>query len=229
MRVGRPNSAAGPIIGVFGGTFDPIHLGHLRTALELLERLSLSEVRFVPCREPPHRAAPATPASLRLRMVQAAVADEPRFVADTREIERPGPSYTVDTLQGLRRDFPGATLCVLLGMDAFLGLPKWHRWPEPLELAHIVVAHRPGWRVPDTGALGALVGERRTSSAAELAASRHGRIHVEAVTQLEISATELRAGVRAGGDPKYLVPEAVRRIMLETECYAERETEEAKG
>lgn len=226
---GRTPTGARPIVGVFGGTFDPIHLGHLRTALELHERLGLREVRFVPCGEPPHRGAPATPAALRLRMVEAAVADEPRFVADPREVEREGPSFTVDTLLDLRRDFPDATLCLLLGMDAFLGLPRWHRWRDILDLAHVVVAHRPGWQVPRVGTLGDLVRERLTSSAGDLAAAPAGRIHVEAVTQLEISATELRAAVRAGGDPKYLVPEPVRQIIFETECYAERETQEAKG
>lgn len=221
--------ASGALIGVLGGTFDPIHYGHLRTGLELLERLSLDEVRFIPCGQPPHRAAPATPAALRLRMVRAAVEGQRGFVADARELECTGPCYTVDTLAGLRRDFPAARLCLLLGMDAFLGLPQWHRWEELLDLAHVVVAHRPGWQVPQTGALGELVRARRTSQAADLGAEQAGRVHVEAVTQLEISATELRASIRAGGDPRYLVPDPVRRIIFETECYGERDREEAKG
>ena len=220
---------AGPLIGVLGGTFDPIHYGHLRTGLELLERLSLSEVRFIPCGQPPHRAAPATPGALRLRMVRAAVAGQPGFVADGRELERTGPCYTTDTLLELREEFPSAALCLLLGMDAFLGLPSWHRWERLFELAHIVVAHRPGWEVPGTGVLGELITARRTAAAAELRSARAGRIHVEAVTQLEISATELRAGIRAGGDPRYLVPDEVRDIIFETECYAEDDREEAKG
>jgi nicotinate-nucleotide adenylyltransferase len=109
-------------------------------------------------------------------------------------------------------------------MDAFLGLPGWHRWQALLELAHIVVAHRPGWRVPETGTLGELIRARRTCGPRDLAAGR-GRIHVEPVTQLEISSTELRAGVRAGMDPRYLVPDAVRQIILDTECYAEKTSE----
>jgi nicotinate-nucleotide adenylyltransferase len=213
------------VIGILGGTFDPIHYGHLRTALELLERLPLSEIRFIPCARPPHRAAPATPGALRLRMVQAAIRGQPGFVADARELDRPGPSYTIDTLENLRADFPASTLCLVLGMDAFLGLPRWHRWLELFDLAHIVVAHRPGWRVPDSGPLGELVNERWTSDAAMLATGA-GRVHVEPVTQLEISSTELRAGVRAGRDPRYLVPDGVRRIILDTECYAAEETTE---
>ncbi|HEX5420693.1 MAG TPA: nicotinate-nucleotide adenylyltransferase [Gammaproteobacteria bacterium] len=211
-------------IGIFGGTFDPVHYGHLRTGFELIERLALSELRFIPCAHPPHRPAPRTPGRLRLRMLQAAIRGEPRFVADGRELERPGPSYTVETLESLRADLPGRALCLVLGMDAFLGLPGWYRWQQLLELAHIVVAHRPGWQVPDTGTLGELIRARRTASAAELAEGA-GRIYVEPVTQLEISSTELRAGIQAGVDPRYLVPDLVRQIILDTECYAEETTE----
>lgn len=216
------------VIGIFGGTFDPIHYGHLRTGLELLERLELDELRFVPCAHPPHRPAPATPGRVRLRMLRAAIRGEPRFAADARELARPGPSYTVDTLEELRADLPGSPLCLVLGMDAFLGLPSWHRWQRLLELTHVVVAHRPGWHVPDTGPLGELIRARRTSSHRDLRKGV-GRIHVEPVTQLEISSTELRAGVRAGMDPRYLVPDAVRQIILDTECYAEKTSERAKA
>lgn len=228
IRANRNRNRGAGLVGVFGGTFDPIHLGHLRIALELLERTGLSEVRFIPAARPPHRAAPATPATLRFAMLEAAVADEPRFVADRRELDRPGPSYTVDTLESLAADFPDATLCLLLGMDAFVGLPGWHRWREVLELAHVVVADRPGARLPDDGELGWLVRERRTTDPVDLRAARAGRIHVEPVTQLDISASGLRAAIRAGRDPRYLVPDAVRRIIFETECYAEKETEDGE-
>jgi nicotinate-nucleotide adenylyltransferase len=208
-------------IGIFGGTFDPIHYGHLRTALELSHALDLERVHFVPCANPPHRNAPTTAARLRWRMVEAAVAGEPDFVADAREIERNGVSYTVETLESFRREFPREPLCVLLGMDAFLQLPQWHRSSELLTLAHVVVAHRPGWQAPSSGALGALLGERRTATAADLKAAPAGRVHVQPVTQLEISSTDLRASIRRGLDPKFLMPEAVRQIIMETECYAE--------
>lgn len=228
-RDGRIEPIVDRTIGVLGGTFDPIHFGHLRTGLELLERLSLSEVRFIPCRQPPHRDAPATPAALRLRMVKAAIAEQRGFVADGRELERNGPSYTVDTLIDLRDEHPSAALCLLLGMDAFLGLQTWDRWQQLFELAHIVVAHRPGWPVPKVGPLGNLIRDRRTETALDLSRTRAGRIHVEVVTQLEISATELRNGIRAGESPRYLVPDSVRHIILETECYAEKHTEESAG
>lgn len=208
-------------IGIFGGTFDPIHYGHLRTALELKETLALEQVRFVPCATPPHRATPMTDGGVRLKLVKAAIRGEAGFVADERELEREGPSYTVDTLESFRADYPKRSLCLLLGMDAFLNLPSWHRWQELLRLAHIVVAHRPGWRVPDVGTLGELLRDRRTAAAAELRASPAGRVHVQPVTQLEIASTDLRAAIRAGLDPKFLMPDRVRKIILETECYAE--------
>ena len=127
-------------IGLFGGTFDPLHYGHLRTAFELWQALKLSEVRFMPTGSPPHREQPHAPAQLRLEMVKAAVADQPAFVVDDREVRRTGVSYSVDTLTEVRAEYPQRSLCLLLGMDAFLGLPNWHRWRELLDLAHIIVA-----------------------------------------------------------------------------------------
>lgn len=209
-------------IGIFGGTFDPIHYGHLRTAFELWQSLRLAQVRFLPTGSPPHRDQPTTSPELRLAMVRAAVASETAFTVDDREIRRGGVSYSVDTLAELRREFPQRSLCLLLGMDAFLGLPNWHRWRELFELAHVVVAHRPGWKAPMTGPLGEVMVDRGTGSVRELHAQPAGRIHVHAVTQLEISSTELRALILAGRDLRYLVPDAVRDLIRQSGCYAGR-------
>jgi nicotinate-nucleotide adenylyltransferase len=209
-------------IGLFGGTFDPIHCGHLRTAFELWQELKLAEVRFLPTGSPPHRDHLYASAEQRLQMVRAAVADQRGFVVDDREVRRSGVSYSVDTLTELRREFPARSLCLLLGMDAFLGLPHWHRWRDLLTLAHIVVAHRPGWRAPITGPLGEVMVDHGTGSIQNLHDEPCGHIFVHAVTQLEISSTELRALIVAGRDPRYLVPDAVRQIILETRCYALR-------
>ena len=135
-------------IGIFGGTFDPIHYGHLRTAFELLQALRLGELRFMPAGNPPHREQPMASAEQRVAMVRAATAGQPGFTVDDRETRREGPSYSVDTLAGLRAEHPTRPLCLIVGMDAFLGLPKWHQWQDILKLAHLVVAHRPGWRAP---------------------------------------------------------------------------------
>jgi len=206
-------------VGVFGGTFDPIHYGHLRTAFELLQMLDFEEVRFVPCGDPPHRGVTFAAAALRLDMVRAATRDEPRFVVDDRELRRDGPSYSIDTLASLREEFPDRSLCLITGMDAFLGLPTWHRWDEILDFAHMVVAHRPGWQAPGDGELGELLARRRTGSARDLHEQPHGRVHVHAVTQLEIASTEIRRLVADGYDPRYLMPDAVREAIRESSCY----------
>ena len=211
--------AMGPL-GIFGGTFDPIHYGHLRTALELLDSLSLSEVCFVPCGEQPLRSASTASGATRLSMVRAAVAGEARFSVDTRELKRSGPSYSLDTLTGLRTEHAERPLCLLLGMDAFASLPDWYRWRELIGLVHIIVAHRPGWHAPREGDLGDLVREHAAHTPRDLVSARSGRVFVAPVTQLEISATALRASIRAGGDPRYLVPEPVRAIIQQTQCYA---------
>jgi nicotinate-nucleotide adenylyltransferase len=215
-------------IGIFGGTFDPIHCGHLRTAFELWQELRLAEVRLLPAGTPPHRDQLFASAELRLRMVRAAVADQPSFVVDDREVRRTGLSYSVDTLTELRREYPDRSLCLLLGMDAFLGLPHWHRWRELFDLAHIVVAHRPGWNAPTTGPLGEIMVDHGTGSIRDLHNRPAGRIYVHAGTQLEISSTELRALLVAGRDPRYLVPEEVRQIILETRCYASPQDPESR-
>ena len=216
-------------MGIFGGTFDPIHYGHLRTAFELLQSLDFEEVRFIPCGDPPHRGVTFAPAALRLDMVQLATRDEPTFVVDNRELQRTGPSYSIDTLASLREEFPNRSLCLITGMDAFLGLPTWHRWDEILDFAHIVVAHRPGWRAPDEGALGVLLGERRTQRVVDLHEKLHGSVYIHAVTQLEIASTEIRNLVAQGYDPRYLMPDSVRAKIMESSCYTKNqpETEEA--
>ena len=206
-------------IGIFGGTFDPIHYGHLRTAFELLQMLDFEEVRFVPCGDPPHRGVTFASAALRLAMVRAATRDEPRFVVDDRELRRDGPSYTIDTLASLRQEFPDRSLCLITGMDAFLGLPTWHRWDEILDFAHMVVAHRPGWQAPAEGQLGELLARRRTRSARDLQEGLHGGVHIHAVTQLEIASTGIRRLVADGYDPRYLMPDAVREAIRESSCY----------
>lgn len=212
----------GPI-GIFGGTFDPIHTGHLRTAFELREALRLAEVKFLPAGNPPHRDHAQASAQMRLTMVQAAVADEPGFSVDDREVRRTGLSYSVDTLTELRAEHPDRSLCLLLGMDAFLGLPGWHRWREILQLAHVVVAHRPGWKAPTQGPLGEVMVDHGTGTIRELHDHVAGRVYVHAVTQLEISSTELRQMIAHGGDPRFLVPDSVHKVLRDTGWYARRQ------
>ncbi|HUY83361.1 MAG TPA: nicotinate-nucleotide adenylyltransferase [Steroidobacteraceae bacterium] len=207
-------------IGVFGGTFDPIHYAHLRTAFELQQALRLREIRFVPAGNPPHRERPVADSALRLRMVEAAIAGHQGFVADDREIRKSGPSYSVETLSELRHEYPDRSLCMIVGMDAFLGLPKWYQWRELLQLAHLVVAHRPGWRAPGMGPLGELLVDHGTGRIGDLHESRAGHIFVHAVTQLEISSTDVRQSIAMGRDPRYLMPDAVRQLIIDANCYS---------
>jgi nicotinate-nucleotide adenylyltransferase len=210
-------------IGLFGGTFDPIHYGHLRTSFELWQALRLAQVRFLPTGNPSHREAPLASPELRLEMVRAAVADNSAFAVDDREMRRSGVTYSVDTLLDLRSELPDRSLCLILGMDAFLGMPNWHRWREIFDLAHVVVAHRPGWKAPITGPLGEIMVDRGTGSVRDLHGAPAGRIYVHAVTQLEIASTDLRQLIVSGRDLRYLVPDAVRAIILRTGCYAQHQ------
>lgn len=209
-------------MGVFGGTFDPIHYGHLRTAFEVLQALRFAEVRLMPCGTPPHRESPIAPDDLRVSMVRAATAGLEGFIVDERELSRGGPSYSVDTLAALRAEHSEKSIGLIIGMDAFLELPKWHRWEELLDLAHIVVAHRPGWRAPDMGPLGELLAERGTHRVDDLHSAEAGHIFILDVTQLEISSTEVRDLVSAGRDPRFLMPDAVRDIVRSSGCYDNR-------
>lgn len=206
-------------IGIFGGTFDPIHYGHLRSAFEMLQALDFHEVRFVPCGDPPHRGVTFASAEERMRLVQLAIDGQAGFVADDRELRREGLSYTIDTLESLRKEFPDRSLGLILGMDAFLGLPGWHRWDEILDIAHIVVAHRPGWKAPDIGALGEMITDYGTHRVDDLHTTPAGRVHIHAVTQLEIASTEIRDLVAAGRDPRFLMPDAVRDEILNSGIY----------
>ncbi|NIV18601.1 MAG: nicotinate-nucleotide adenylyltransferase [Woeseiaceae bacterium] len=207
-------------VGIFGGTFDPIHYGHLRTAFEMLQALEFDEVRFMPSGDPPHRGETFASTRLRLEMVQVAAGGQDGFSVDARETDRAGPSYTVDTLTELREELGETPIGLIVGMDAFLGLPSWHRWGELLQLAHIVVAHRPGWKAPDIGALGELISEHGTHRISDLHDNAAGCVHIHAVTQLEISSTEIRELVAAGRDPRFLMPDSVRDIILNSNCYS---------
>lgn len=211
--------AAGRPIGLYGGSFDPVHFGHLRTALEVCELLDLQAVRFMPSRLPPHREAPRAGSDLRVQMLEAAIAGMDRFSVDERELQRSGASYTIDTLVSLHQELPGHSFVLILGMDAFLGLPDWHRAAELADYTHFMVAHRPGWRPPTAGLLGSWLAARQTSAAGDLSTGA-GRIYVHPVTALDISSSAIRKLMAGGGNPRFLVPESVRAILEQSHCYA---------
>jgi nicotinate-nucleotide adenylyltransferase len=215
-------------VGLFGGTFDPVHYGHLRAAAEVRERLQLPELRLVPAGDPPHRGAPVATAIHRLAMLQLAVEEFPGLTVDAREVVRTGKSYTVTTLSELREELPERPLLLIVGIDAFAGLPTWHRWREIFDLAHIVVVTRPGttieralsqtlqdvWRarhIPDTTAL---------ESAAP------GAIFSMSITPQPISATTIRRALLQGSSGiaqvRGLLPAAVLAYIDRNQLYRSR-------
>jgi nicotinate-nucleotide adenylyltransferase len=200
-------------LGLFGGTFDPVHYGHLRLAEEAIAHLGLGGVRWIPAGQPPHRGRPQVTAQQRLEMVLRSTAKNARFSIDASEVQAAAPSYTVHTLERLRRELGGEqSLVLLVGADAFAGLATWHRWREIFTLAHVAVSHRPGFPVeasslPDE--LAAEFASRRLVEAGSLKAAPHGGIVTFAMTQLAISATQIRKLLANGLSARYLLPDSV--------------------
>lgn len=188
----------------------------------MLQALDFAEVRFVPCGDPPHRGATFASADQRFAMVEAAVSGQAGFVVDDREVRRDGPSYTVDTLRSLRAEFPASPIGLILGMDAFLKLPGWHQWETILDLAHVIVAHRPGWRAPDYGVMGELLEGHGTHKVESLHETVAGFVHIHAVTQLEIASTDIRELIAIGRDPRFLMPDGVIDVLQQYGCYRQR-------
>lgn len=208
-------------IGILGGTFDPVHCGHLRVALEMRELLSLDEVRLVPVGQPAHRDSPNADGATRARMLERAVEGVRGIGVDTRELNRDGPSYTVDTLRSLRRELPDAALCLIVGMDQFHALDQWHDWQALLDLAHICVAQRPGAALPRSGDVARLLLDRQVTDPGRLRESVAGYIFLGAVPVLDISSTRIRALIARRNDPSFLVPERVLQIIHTEQIYDE--------
>lgn len=206
-------------IGIYGGTFDPIHYGHLRPNLELCEVLQLDHVRFIPAFLPPHRDQPMTAVEQRLEMVAGAIENEASFVLDDREIKRGGSSYMVDTLKSLREDYPDNPLCLLMGMDAFSGIERWYHWQELLHYAHIVVSQRPDTDFNVPGEWTQSLYDFYQHHQGDRQSLRHslcGKIRLEPVTQLSISATDIRKRLKNKQSIRFLVPETVIDLI---DCY----------
>lgn len=206
-------------IAIFGGTFDPIHNGHLRLALELKQQLHLDEMRLMPSHRPPHRATPAISSAQRAALVRAAIAECPALQLDERELQRDKASYTLDTLMDLRAELgEEVSLIWALGMDAFAGLDTWHRWQELLDYAHLVVVGRPGFEAPGAGAIAELLRATQAPVSALDEKSR-GTIVLPSLSLLAISATEIRAQIARGESPQYLLPDSVWQKITTEKLY----------
>lgn len=195
-------------LALFGGTFDPIHLGHLRVAWEASELLD-AEVRLMPAAVPPHRPQPVADAAVRVALLRVALEGQTRLSLDERELRRAGPSYTVDTLRELRVEVGSRALVLLLGADAFAGLPSWHEWRVLFDLTHIAVLTRPGKALPLPPELAEETARRRTTLSGSWRHMPAGFILELYVTALDISATEIRRLLAAGREPRFLVPDAI--------------------
>ena len=207
------------MLGILGGTFDPVHFGHLRPALDIQQALDLEEVRLIPCNIPPHRPQPVADAPQRVAMLEAAISNFPEFSIDRRELERDGPSWTFDTLTSLRAELGAKSLCLLIGMDAFHGLPTWHRWRELINQCHMVVMTRPGSEFHAEGELEDFINRHRAVDLAQLGNHAAGRVLFQSVTQLEISGTRIRTLLAHGESAGFLVPEAVLEIIRREGLY----------
>ncbi|MGZ5051531.1 MAG: nicotinate-nucleotide adenylyltransferase [Methylobacter sp.] len=209
------------MIGIFGGTFDPVHYGHLRSAFEVKEIFDLDEVRLIPCASPAHRDQPEVLPAMRLRMLELAINGHPGFKIDSRELDRYSqsehkPSYMVDTLESLRQEFPTEPLLLFIGSDAFKNLNLWHQWQRLFDYAHIVVLTRPGFEIHQ---LDDFFKAKLTHNDKELARIPSGKLYFQSVTQLDISATAIRNLIATNRNPVFLLPDAVIEYIKQHKLY----------
>jgi nicotinate-nucleotide adenylyltransferase len=209
------------IIGLFGGTFNPIHHGHLALAQTVLETLQCSQVRFIPSALPPHKTAPAVTAQHRAAMVQLAIRQYPQFILDTCELDRQGPSYTIETLHLLKHRLPDQSLCLIMGQDSYQQLPTWHRWLELLDYCHLLIVHRADYQqtlTPHPEHAGKLVPE--SEAAKQFSGRSHGLISYLGQTPPDISSTHIRETIRVTGTADSTdLPDGILHYIQENHLY----------
>lgn len=217
-----------PLIGIFGGTFDPIHYGHLRIAEEISEMAGLRETRFIPARQPRLRHPPMASLQHRVAMVRLAIQDNSRFILDDREIRRGGISYSVESLRELKQELEhDAMLCFIMGADAFMKLAQWHSWRDLFGLCHFIIAARPGHTLETYGDalprdLKEECARRWVSNADSLKQASSGLIFFASTTLLDISATLIRGRVAGGKSIRYLTPNAALDYIEANHLYSEK-------
>ena len=207
------------LVGLLGGTFDPVHCGHLRVAIETRELLRLDETLLMPAGAPRLREPPVADGRLRMKLLRRALRGVPGLRADGRELRRAGPTSTAETLRELRAEQPGHAHALILGADAVGRLARWTDWRTVPELAHLVVVHRPGARLPSRGPVADLIRERRTDDPRRLRRRRAGLVVVAEVPVLDISATRIRALLAAGRSVRFLVPDPLLPLLEGSGAY----------
>ena len=206
-------------LALFGGTFDPVHFGHLRMALELRQALAFDEMRLLPSHQPYHRESPGVSAQQRREMLALALRGCEELRLDERELRRAGPTFTVDTLEELRAELgTEVSISFCMGLDSLLSLPTWHRWERLLQLAHLVVVTRPGWEMPVEGEVAELL-RQHAGTPGQLHREAAGRLVVREATLLPISATHIRKLLARGESPRFLLPDAVLQYIEDNQLY----------
>ena len=211
-------------IGVLGGSFDPIHHGHLRLAIETLEALALDQVLLIPLNRPNADKRPCASGDQRLAMLQAALTADSRLRADDRELKRGGMSYTVDTLLSVRGDHPADSLCLILGLDAYHSIGRWHRWQSILDLANVIVAERPGFEKVGTAQVPDVFTKAEVVDPRQMKERPHGGVYRQRITLLDISSSDIRRRIQQGYSARYLLPDVVHDYILTNALYSGAET-----
>ena len=207
-------------IGILGGTFDPVHHGHLRLAIEIRQSCALDEVRLVPLHTPPHRSSPGTSQYHRLQMLNLAVEGMTGLVIDERELQRAGVSFTADTLNSMRKEAGPQPLCLIMGMDAFQKLNTWHKWRSLIDLAHIIIARRPGANTEiKNSEIAEFYNTNLTKDLSDLHTKKSGCIFYTDIAELDISSTKIRELVSTKQDTRYLLPENVISYIEKEDLY----------
>ena len=213
-------SDASSLVAVLGGTFNPIHNGHLHSAKELKTVLGADELRFIPCHRPPHREQPDVSSQQRLAMVELALTGQEGLVVDDRELKRDQLSYTIDTLSCLRKELgDDVALCWVMGTDAVANIDSWHRWQEILDFAHVVVMARPGESLPETGAVAQWLAEHQVSSVIDVKTQKKGKVLLLNLTPYPVSSTEIRKKIQAGEAVEQLLPSSVLNYIQTHKLY----------
>jgi len=206
------------LVGLLGGTFDPIHLGHLEIAKRMLKQLHFKEIQFIPSGQPPHRQAIASAAD-RLAMIKLAIEDNKNFVVNDIEISEEKPSYTIDTLKKLKQQLNDKTLCFILATDAFLKFNQWKDWQSILNYCHLIIAPRPDFPMPDESWSTTLLEQHEVSSASKLHEKEFGYILVQDISKSRISATKIRESVASGHYPEDMLPKPVITYIQQHHLY----------
>jgi len=206
-------------IGFLGGTFDPIHFGHLRPALEVSKALGLKQLFLMPNHIAPHKSSSHGTAKQRCTMVELAIQSEPNIEIDLRELTRHKASYTIDTLKELKALYPNTPLCFIMGMDSLINFDSWFQWQDILNYCHLIISHRPGWQALFNDNITTLLKKTKTLNKDDIHCSQAGKIYFQDTTQLNISSTEIRSLIKKHEKIDQLLPKAVADYIRLNKLY----------